>query len=162
MGIETALIAAGMSAGTASTIATGLSVVSGISSVVGGLQGLQAGKAQGEAAKAQAAIAGQEQARVSAKEAQFERDAMNDTVRRQKLAYMASGVTLEGTPFLALQETKRRGEQNIDEIIRSGASGVAARATEGRLMAKQARSSGRREFIGGITNAVNTFSRMGE
>ncbi len=161
MGIETILISAGMSAATAGTVATGLNVLSGVSSLVGGLQGLSGGNAQAENAKAQAALAGQEQARQASREAEFERRNVADATRKQKLAYLSSGVSLAGTPFLALNETKRRGAENIDEIIRSGASGVAARAQEGRTAAAQLKSAGRREFISGLSNAATSFGRIG-
>lgn len=162
MGIETALLAMGVSASTASAVGTGLTVFSGISSVLGGLQGMQEGKAQSANAMAQASMAGKEAARVAAKEADFERQNMEDTVRRQKLAYMAGGVSLSGSPLLVMEETRRKGQENIDEIIAAGGSSVAAINQEGRTTAARAKSAGRKEFISGITSAGQTFARLGK
>lgn len=160
MGIETALIAAGMSASTAGTIGTGLSILSAGSSILGGLQGLMAGNQQADAARATAEMQAREQVRVTAREAEMERQQVEDTVRRQKLAYMASGVSLEGSPLLVMEETRRRGAENINEIVQGGAYGAASARTEGRIRAQQAKSAGRREFISGIQGAGTALSRL--
>lgn len=167
MGIETALVAMGMNAGTAATVAsvasTAGSVLSGVSalgSLIGGAQSYKEGKQQAENAKAEAALRGQEEARIAAKEAKLERENVESTLKRQKLAYMSSGVSLEGSPLLVMEKTRERGAQNIDEIISSGASNVAAAQTEGRIKANQARSSGRREFMAGLSNAATALSGL--
>ena len=172
MGIETALFAAANAFGgnalgsvffnaalNAGSIGSVLSGVSAATSVLGGLQGLMAGGQQADAAEATAAMQAREQVRVSAREAEMERQQVEDTVRRQKLAYMASGVSLEGSPLLVMEETRRKGAENIGEIIQGGAYSAASARTEGRLRAQQAKSAGRQSFISGIQNAGTALSR---
>jgi hypothetical protein len=149
-----------MSAATAGAIGTGLTVLSGVTSVLGGLQGMAQGNQQADAARATAAMQAREQVRVSAREAEMERQNVEDTVRRQKLAYMSSGVSLEGSPLLVMEETRRRGADNIEEIIQGGAYGAASAKTEGRLRAQQAKSSGRQAFVSGIMGAGTALSRL--
>jgi hypothetical protein len=160
MGIETALLAAGMSAGTASAVGTGFSILSGVSSLVGGLQSLGAGSQQAKNAEAQAAIAAREQVRVSAREAQLEQENVDDVRRRQKLAFMASGVSLQGSPLLVMEETRRKGAENVEEIRMGGGASAGARLTEGRIAASQARSAGRAGFMSGLTSSANSFARL--
>jgi len=160
MGIESALLAMGASAGTATAVSTGLSVLSGVSSIIGGFQSNQEAKYQSSLATQEAKMRGAEAERVAAKEAGYANDEANDVRRRQKLAYMKSGVSLEGTPFLALEETRRRGKENVDEILRGGAASSAAAYSEGRIRAAQLKSSGRQAFMSGLTNAGQSFGRL--
>lgn len=155
MGVESALLALGVGAETAGAISTGLGVLSGVSSVFGGLQGYSAGQEQASLAVSQANLAGQEQARLSFKEAQAEKERSSEAERRQKLAYLASGVSLEGSPLLILEETRRKGSENVDEILRSGAAGASASAIEGRIAAKQYKTSGRDALMKGILGALS-------
>ena len=140
MGIESLLMAA--------------SAVSAVSSVVGGFQGMAEGKNQARIAMAQAEARGAESARVSEREARLVQEDAIATERRQKLAYMASGVTLEGSPLLVMEETRRKGQENVDEILRAGKASSAAALAEGRLQADAAKLSGRQSFISGLTGAA--------
>jgi hypothetical protein len=142
MGIETILMAA--------------SAVSAVSSVVGGIQGMSEGKNQANIAMAQAEARGAESARVAEREARLTQEDAIATERRQKLAYMASGVTLEGSPLLVMEETRRKGQENVDEILRAGQASSAAALAEGRLQADAAKSAGRQSFISGLTGAAGT------
>lgn len=177
MGIETALLAganafggsalggtlfnAAMGAGSAlSGLSTGFSVLSGISSIIGGMQQKQEAKNQAALATQQAQMQAAEQVRLADKEARYEQENADKTRRLQKLAYMKSGVSLEGTPFLALAETKRRGKENVDEILAAGTAGSNAAIAEGRIRAQNMKSTGRQAFIQGLTNAGTTFSRL--
>lgn len=135
---------------------------SGASSLVGGVQSLISGNEQSDLAKTQAALAAAEQDRVSAREARLEGERVDEVLRRQKIAYLKSGVTLEGSPLLVMEETRRRGQDNIDEILRSGSASSSATLQEGRLRSKQLRGTGRSAFIGGITNAGKSFSSLFE
>lgn len=136
------------------------SAVSGVSSLIGGLQGQAEAGRQSEYAIAQGNLAAKERERVAFKEAQVEKQNAEDAERRQKLAYLASGVTLEGSPLLVMEETRRKGSENVDEILRSGAAGASAERLEGRIQAEQYKSSGRQSFISGVTGAVQQFSKL--
>lgn len=66
-----------------------------------------------------------------------------DAEKRQKLAYLSSGVSLEGSPLLTLQETRNRTSENLENISRSS-------------MARQSsiRASGRQALFSGISKGV--------
>lgn len=157
MGIESALLAAGMGAGTASTVATGLSIFSGLSSIVGGMQQSAEAKRQANYAQGTAMAQATEQARVSALQAGAERKEAESYRRQQKLAYLKSGVSLEGSPLLMLESTRLRGQKNVNEIISAGGAGAASAITEGRMRAQNYKASGRQAFMSGLTNAATTF-----
>ena len=52
--------------------------------------------------------------------------------KRQKLAFLKSGVGLEGTPLLMLAETEKIGKSNEAEITRGGSAAANARYASGR------------------------------
>ena len=138
--------------------------VSAITSVAGGLQSQSEGKNQAALALSQASLRGAESVRAADREARLVQDDAIATERKQKLAYLASGVTLEGSPLLVMEETRRKGQENVNEILRAGEAEKTAAELEGRVMALQAKSAGRQAFtaglIGGLTsggNALNTY-----
>jgi hypothetical protein len=154
MGIESALVGLGVGAKTAGIISSGLSIFSGISSIAGGAQSQSEGNYQSELAMQQAQARGVEQERVAQREARLTQEEALDTERRQKLAYMASGVTLEGSPLLVMEETRKKGQDNVNEILQSGRAASSASIAEGRIEATQLKSAGRQAFTSGITGAL--------
>ena len=143
-----------------SSLSTGFSVLSGVSSLLGGMQANSEAKNQANMATQEAKLKGAEAERQANREAQFEQEDVNSVTRRQKLAYLKSGVELSGSPLLVMEETRRRGKDNIDEIMRSGAAGSKAAYSEGRMQAANYKASGRQAFATGLTNAGNSFSRL--
>jgi hypothetical protein len=159
--------AGGVFAPMAGSIATGLgglgsilSIGSGISSIFGGLQASQAGAEQAAFAKTQAMQQAAESTRVARKEAGIVAEDADRTRRAQKLGFMKSGVSLEGSPLLLMEQTRMKGAENVDEIIRAGASGKVAAIQEGRIKAQQYRSGGRQGFISGLTGAGSAFANV--
>lgn len=61
----------------------------------------------------------EQDARRAAKE---EREIADDTRRRQKVAFLSSGVLLEGSPLLVMEETRKKGEENARNTIRNAKS----------------------------------------
>ncbi len=166
MGVET-LMAIGMGAKTAATVSsiagtvgTVASIGSGISSIFGGMQASQAGAEQAALAKTQAMQQMAESTRIARKEAGIVAEDADRTKSAQKLAFMKSGVSLEGSPLLLMEQTRMKGAENVDEIIRAGASGSIAAAQEGRIKAQQYRSAGRQGFISGLTGAGSAFANV--
>lgn len=147
MGIE---VAAGIGLGQIFT------AVSAISAVVGGIQQKKAADKQASATRAEAqrqANLRQEeresQARVEAREnIQLE--------KRQKLAFLKSGVSLEGSPLLLLAETRRVGGENVEAIIKSGQTEATSLLRGGESQAAALKSSGRLALIGGLTGGLTT------
>lgn len=167
MGLETTALALGASASTASTIGTigtALSAISAISSVVGGIQQQSAAKDQAALARETALAQAAETGRVAGARA-FEETQEAERVRaRQKVLFLKGGVDLEGSPLLVMEETRRTGEQNAEEIIKAGGARGAAQITAGEQNALSLEASGRRAFTSGLTSGFNTFtgSRFGQ
>lgn len=162
MGVETALLAVGASskfAAVASTLSTGLSLFSGISSIMGGMQSRNEAGVQSELAMQQAESRAIEQERLSAREARIEQDASEDARKKQKVAYLASGVSLAGSPLLVMEETRRKGLENVDEVLKAGEAGANVARTEGRIVAEQAKSTGRKEFSSGISSGLQSIAK---
>lgn len=110
------------------------SAASAAASVVGGISQASAANQQAKNAQQEA----EAQARIEARN-NIEAEA------RQKVAFLSSGVSLEGSPLVVLQETQSRGDVNIDNIIDSG-----------ERQASSISSSGRQALFGGLTSAAGT------
>lgn len=157
MGVEAALIGAGMSAGTAGAISTGLTIFSGLSSIMGGISSSREGGRQGDIALMEADRRAREEVRVSEREAALAEEDAEETRRAQKVAFLASGVELEGSPLLVMEETRRKGLENAAEIRRAGSSSAIATMEEGRATASRAKSTGRTAFTSGLTRGAMTI-----
>lgn len=125
-------------------------------SIMGGIQANKEAKSQAAAAIAQSAQAGVEQERQSWMQARQVQEEAKDTQRKQKLAYLASGVSLAGSPLLMMEATRQKGMQNVSEIMTGGKAASNAAMTEGRMTAVKARSMGRQAFIEGIGKGIST------
>ena len=154
IGATAATATTAATAGTAITVGTVMGAVGAMGSLIGGIQSMGAGGDQSAAALAGADLRGKEIARQASARAVQEKSRYKDVTRRQKLAYMKSGVTLEGSPLLVMEETRMMGEANVDEILSAGASGVSTALIEGEQKASQYEAQGRQALVGGITNSA--------
>lgn len=145
-------------AGTTAMILTGLTGLSAVSSIVGGMQQNAAAQQQANYAQAQGILQAEESVRQSAAQAQQEADAADDARRKQKLAYLKSGVSLEGSPLLMMEETRLRGERNVNEITTAGGYASAAAIQEGRTRAQNYKASGRQAFMSGLGKGLGSAS----
>lgn len=134
MGVETALIAA-------VTLSAGASIVGGIS----------AQSAANREAKSLDDLASTSQNEAQA-EARRRATEVRQFQRRQKLAFLKNGVTLEGSPLLVLDETLASGQEEVDAIMRRG----TAQAKYYRESAAMTKNKGRAALIGGIGQAAST------
>ena len=139
------------------TITTGLSIFSGLSSIVGGMQQQGMANQQAELAMATAQMQGAEMGRQSFREAQLVSEEAERVRRRQKVAYLASGVTLEGSPLLIMEETRANAQDNVNEILKSGEAAKSAALMEGRMKAENYKSSGREAFSKGLNTGIGTI-----
>lgn len=175
MGIETALLGAAAASATATTAATAataglfgtagafslgttLGTLSTGLSLFSGLQSMQAGNAQAKQAIAQSTAQAQETTRQSVREAYQEQQAASGARRQQKLAYLASGVSLSGSPLLLMEETRNKGAANAKEVMRSGEASSIATLQEGRMQASKLKTTGRNEFISSVTGALTKYA----
>lgn len=113
--------------------------------------GQQANKAAGQEAvlqRQQAAIAQEEANR----DAGIHADERTQFLKRQKLAFLKSGVTLEGSPLLVLEDTQRKSQEEVDAMIRRG----NAQYRLGNASADITESKGRAALIGAYGTAAST------
>lgn len=139
-----------------STVGTIFSGLSAASLLFGGMSANNESKRQAATAQAEANLRAEETARASARDAQFATAESESVRRRQKLAYLKSGVDLEGSPLLMMEATRRAGLDNAEEILRSGSQTAGAQIQEGRSRASALRASGRQAFISGIGGAASS------
>lgn len=123
---------------------------------------------QGYSANQQAKhLAGQqeEQARIALSESNRVADQKTVEQRKflaeQRMAYLASGVTLEGTPGLVQADTFDQFQQEIDAFRKSG----AAQFKVGMQTAQSTKANGRAQlisgFLGGASTALSGISKAG-
>lgn len=97
----------------------------------------------------QANKAAKEQARIAQEDARAAADARGKQITKlkaeQQAQFAASGVTLDGTPLMVLDETQREGDAEVNDILR-----------QGRNNAKVIRTQGRNALTSGILSAATT------
>jgi len=76
-------------------------------------------------------------------------------IKKQKLQFLKSGITLEDTPLLVLEEAQAESEKEVDAIRKRGGS----RAAFGRKKAKQFSRGGRAAFTTGVLSGFAEFSK---
>jgi len=132
------------------------SVVSAGASIAGGVSANKEAKRQAATAEAEANMRAEETARMGVREANAVGIEAESTRRRQKLAYLKSGVDLSGSPLMVMEATRRNGLDNVEETLRASSYGAAAQIQEGRSQARALKSSGRQALISGIGNAAGS------
>lgn len=137
-----------MALGTGASIFLMASMAAAGSQIAGGISANRAAQ--------QSAGLQEEQARIQLAEA--EREATQKSTERrkflaeQRMAYLANGVSLIGTPSIVQEDTFKEFQMEIDAIRKSG----VAKLGLGLKQAAITRSSGRSELISGITGGVTT------
>lgn len=134
MGVETAFIAA-------AAIAAGGQILGGMSER--DAQKKRAGMLEDQSRLAQSEAAAQAKRRAT----EVRRFAAN-----QKVAFLKNGVTLEGSPLIALEDTYTMGQEEVDSIVNRGNAQSNLYWQEAKLAKKQ----GRAAMIGGLTGAAST------
>lgn len=72
--------------------------------------------------------------------------------KRQKIMFLKSGVAIEGSPLLILEETQREAQKEADAIRQRG----VAQFDLGQARAKQTSRRGRAALIGSVGQAVSS------
>lgn len=137
-------------------VATAIALAAAGAAVFGGLQAQKESKKQANLAIEQSRLAAAETQRQTDRQVSLENRNIQETTDRQRIAYLASGVTLEGSPLLKLEETRRLGAENITEISQAGKATSDAQLAEGRITAQRAKASGRQALLSGITGAARS------
>lgn len=117
---------------------------------------IYSGMQQNAAAKRTAGLQ-EEQARLALQEsksnAEVEAYNQNVMLNKQKLAFIKSGVSLEGSPLDVLENTRQWGQKSVDAILKGG----VAQYNYGMASASNTKASGRAALIGGYTQAAGTL-----
>lgn len=117
-----------------STMLLAATAVQSIGSILGGIQAQKTAK---------------ENARIQMENAQAEAKNKAKEVERlrslQQAQYGASGVTLDGTPLMVLDNTTKEGDEEVNDILRRGSNN-----------AKVLRMEGRNAMMSGLFNAAGT------
>lgn len=116
-----------------------------------GYSSMQASNREAKLQKEQANIAAQEAQSNAEVEAYNQRQALN----KQKLAFIKSGVSLEGSPLDVLENTRSWGQKSVDAILKSGAS----QYNLGMQRAANTQASGRAAMIGGVLGSAGTAAK---
>ena len=122
-----------------------LTLVSAAGSIYSGFAANSAANSEASLQRQQGEIAASE-AQVNAKNEAFNQ---TQAVQNQRLAFLANGVTLEGSPALVLEESKKYGQGQVDAILRQGAAKKALADAEATIT----KNKGRAALIGGILQA---------
>lgn len=120
-------------------VSAGLQVASGFASYA---QQKKADKAARNAANEQARLMEEDADRAALQE-RIEADKVRKT---QKIAYLTSGVDLEGSPLLVMEETRNKGEENAKNIKESGYARAKLTREQGAV--------GRASLIGTLSDTV--------
>lgn len=117
------------------------------SSVFGGVSANKAAKREAELRE--------QQGRLEFEEALEEADRVSTQVRKfraeQSMAFIKSGVSLQGSPLLVTEETRQEGEKEVRSIRRRGRRQLDLSLQGANIV----RSGGRAAFIEGIFGASN-------
>lgn len=115
------------------------------------------GFAEKDAADDQAALL-EEQARIEREEAAAEADRKGEERRKfiakQKVAFLANGIGLAGTPLVVLEDTYNQFEQEIQSIKKSGSAKAGLLEKEAKIKKK----SGKAKLIGGVLGGATTIA----
>lgn len=137
----------------ATGVAIGGAVLSGGSQIYGGLQARKAAKEQQAALDAQARLE-REAAEFEAIQAGRKFDKLLGT---QKARISGSGITLEGSPMMLIEETLRDKAETIENIKKYG----QARSDALKAQAGNARDAGRDALTSSIIGAFGTGLKAG-
>jgi len=128
------------------------SVMSSMGQMYSGAQAMKAASAEASLQRQQAVLASQEANREAARK---EEDA-NKLRKKQKMIFLKSGVGIEGSPLLILEETEREARTEADAIRNSG----LAKANLGLKKAQQTFRTGRAALIGSTLKSISTIGSM--
>lgn len=128
-----------------------------VAAIGGGIASSFAANKEAKALESQAALA-QQESRFTAQQKARE---VSNFRAKQGINYMASGVTLEGTPLQKMEETRRLGQQEVDAMMRRGQAQSDLLMQRGRAQ----RNAGRAAMLGSIlkagTSAAGTLYSAG-
>ena len=122
--------------------------LSALTQLAGGFSNFGATQEEARYQEQQAQLAEQEALR----DARIRANEVRSFQNRQALQYASSGITLEGSPLLVLESTRRKGQEEVDAMVSRG----KAQAELMRIRAQMTRRQGRNAFFGSALGAAGT------
>lgn len=119
--------------------------ISAFSSILGGIMQNKAANTEAGNIQQQAQIALQESRQAAAQRAYDVTKFQSEQAHK----FASSGITLEGSPAMVLEETRRLGQQEVDSLTRSG----NAKYNLLMLQSQQTKNAGRAALIGAFAKA---------
>lgn len=135
-------------AGGLATVYALTSAIGAGSQLAGGMSAMSASNKEAGALQRQGGLAFAEAKTAAAQRAEEVRHFQAD----QKERYLASGVTLEGSPLIVLEDTRRKGQAEVNAMLQRGREVQKMYGAQ----AQQARRAGRSAFLSGLLGAVGT------
>jgi len=129
-----------------------LTIISSLASIAQGVSAQQAAKTESEAEKAQAAVALAE-GKEKAEQTKVEGEQFKAS---QALAYLASGVNLEGAPLGTLMETQNKIEQETDAILKRAQSQYSLDINKANAL----ENKGTAALLGSVASGATTASKL--
>lgn len=124
---------------------------SAVSSVVGGISAQSAANQNAKLQEEQGGIALAE-SKVNATNEAYNQ---NEAIGKQRLAFLANGVSLEGSPSIVQDQATKYGQTQVNSILNQGAA-------QYNLAQKQAaitKNQGRAALIAGVAQGVGTTAQ---
>lgn len=122
-----------------------------VASVAGGVGGLNAANEEAQLQKQQGNIALQE-SQINANNEAYNQ---TEAVQKQRLAFLANGVSLEGSPSMVLAASKTYAQTQVNSILNQG----AAQYNLAQEQAAITQNKGRSALIADIASSVGTESQ---
>ena len=127
--------------------------VGAVGSIYSGISGMQASNQEASLQRQQ----GDEAVREAQINAANEAHNQTQAVQRQRLAFLANGVSLEGSPSMVLASSKAYGQSQVDEILRQGSAKAALSYGEAQIT----QNKGRTALIAGLLQGAGGLSKAG-
>jgi hypothetical protein len=134
--------------------ALALAGVQAVGSIYGGVSAEQAANQEASLQQQQGNIALQE-SQVNANNEAFNQ---TQAVQNQRLAFLANGVSLEGSPSLVLAQSKAYGQTQVNSILNQGAAQYNLAQEEAQITKNQGRAALISGILGAGSAAVKGYS----
>lgn len=133
---------------------------SAANSIGGGFAAANAATAEANLQRQQGDLLADEARTNAANEAYNQRQ----VVGKQRLAFLANGVSLEGSPALVLKSSTDYGQQQVDAILKRGAAGRSLAYQSAAITKNKGRAALISGVMGGfadLTSGVSNLSKSG-
>lgn len=130
-----------------------LSAVQALAGLAGGFSTMNQVNTEVDAQNLQADVVLQESQRDAAQKARE----VTTFQSRQAHQYRSSGVILQGTPLLMLEQTRSLGQQEVDALISRGKAQSDLLKSRAKILKNQGRASMFGSVLGAVGTGLNTY-----